>query len=261
MRALIKLGGSLLETPESRQRLARELGEAMGQGAQLVVVHGGGRQMSRFLAERNVASRFVGGLRVTTPEVLDAVVKVVAGSVNRELVATLVAAGVRAVGLSGVDDCLLEAEPMAEELGAVGRPVRANAELLELLVERRFLPVVACVAADRRGRIYNVNADQMAAAVAAGFRAESLILLTDVGGVLDAGGKVLPELSIAGARNLIAEGTASGGMQAKLDAAIGALEAGVRRVLIAPGAEPGIIPRLLGGEKSGTRLTAEVSSW
>lgn len=254
MRAVVKLGGSLLESPESRRRLARELGEAIEQGARLVAVHGGGKQMSRFLAERNVTSRFVGGLRVTTPEVLDAVVKVVAGSVNRELVATLIAAGVRAVGLSGVDDCLLEAEPMAEELGAVGRPLRAHTELLDLLVEHRFLPVVACVAADRQGHMYNVNADQMAAALAAAFRADSLILLTDVGGVLGADRRPLPQLTIAEARGLIAEGTATGGMQAKLEAAIAALEAGVRRVLIAPGAEPGVIGRLLAGQRLGTRL-------
>ncbi len=254
MRALIKLGGSLLESADSRARLARELAEAVRQGVGLVVVHGGGKQMSRFLAERNVAGRFVGGLRVTTPEVLDAVVKVVAGSVNRELVATLVAAGARAVGLSGVDDCLLEAELMDEDLGAVGRPIRANPELLELLVERRFLPVVACVAGDRRGSIYNVNADQMAAALAAAFRAEFLIFLTDVGGVLGADGRPLPELTTAAARQLIAQGTATGGMQAKLEAATGALRAGVGSVFIAPGAEPGAIARVLAGDQVGTRL-------
>lgn len=257
MRALIKLGGSLLESDESRQRLARELSGAVRRGARLIVVHGGGKQMSRFLAERNVASRFVGGLRVTTPEVLDAVLKVVAGSVNRELVAALVAAGARAVGVSGVDDCLLEAEPLSEELGAVGRPARADIGLLELLTAHGYLPVVACVAADRQGRIYNVNADQMAAALAAAFRARSLILLTDVGGVLGADGRPLAELTAAAARRLIAQGTATGGMQAKLEAAIGALEAGVGDVLIAPGAEAGVIARLVAGERLGTRLVRE----
>ncbi|MCS7316216.1 MAG: acetylglutamate kinase [Bryobacterales bacterium] len=257
MKVLVKLGGSLLESQPSRERLAAELAAARREGLELVVVHGGGKQMSRFLAERNVASRFVGGLRVTTPEVLDAVIKVVAGSVNRELVATLVAAGARAVGLSGVDDCLLEARAMGEELGAVGRPAHANTELLDLLVAHGFLPVIACVGADRQGRIYNVNADQMAAALASGFRADSLILLTDVGGVLAADGRILPQLTASQARRLIADGVATGGMQAKLEAAIGALEAGVRRIVIAAGAEPGVIARALAGDGPGTRLIRE----
>ncbi|MGC8792243.1 MAG: acetylglutamate kinase, partial [Bryobacteraceae bacterium] len=222
----------------------------------MVVVHGGGKQMSRFLSERGVTSQFVGGLRVTTPEVLDAVLKVVAGSVNRQLVASLLSFGVKAIGLSGLDACLVEAERLNEELGAVGRPVRVNGELLDLLTSRGYLPVVACVAADWRGHIYNVNADQMAAALAAGFGARSLVMLTDVAGVLGKDGSVLPELTPEQARQLIADGVATGGMKAKLEAALGALEAGVSHVLIAPGAEIAVLPRLLGGEDIGTRLRA-----
>jgi acetylglutamate kinase len=254
VRAVIKLGGTLLETEASRRRLARELAQVASDDARLVVVHGGGKQMSRFLAERGVSSRFVNGLRVTTPEVLEAVLMVVAGSINRQLVATLIEAGAMAIGLSGVDGCLMETEPLSEELGAVGRPVRANSELLELLTQHGYMPVVACVGGDRRGAIYNVNADQMAAALAAGFRADALILLTDVGGVLDGNGRPLPELTSNQARQLIAEGIATGGMQAKLEAALGALRAGVGRVLIAPGAETDVVPRLLAGEHVGTRL-------
>ena len=106
MRILVKLGGTLLDTPESRARLASELSQIQRSGVQMVVVHGGGKQMTRFLTERGIESRFVGGLRVTTPEVVDAVLKVLAGSVNHQLVSALVQAGSLAVGLSGIDACL-----------------------------------------------------------------------------------------------------------------------------------------------------------
>ena len=257
MKALVKIGGTLLESEESRRRLVRDLAEAVRQGVRLVVVHGGGKQMTRYLAERGIESRFVGGLRVTPPETLDAVVKVVAGSVNHELVAAFVEAGAPAVGLSGVDAGLVEAEPMDAALGAVGRPVRAQADLLELLTGRGYLPVVACVAGDRQGRIYNVNADQMAATCAAGFAADRLLFLTDVAGVLDAGQRVLAELTTARCRELIASGVARGGMQAKLNAALEALRLGVAEVDIAPGAHPGVTARWLAGEDVGTRIVPE----
>jgi len=257
VKALVKIGGTLLESEESRRRLVRDLAEAVRQGVRLVVVHGGGQQMTRYLAERGIESRFVGGLRVTPPETLDAVVKVVAGSVNHELVAAFVEAGAPAVGLSGVDAGLVEAEPLDAALGAVGRPVRAQADLLDLLTGRGYLPVVACVAGDRQGRIYNVNADQMAAACAAGFAADRLLFLTDVAGVLDAGQRVLAELTTARCRELIASGVARGGMQAKLNAALEALRLGVAEVDIAPGAHPGVTARWLAGEGVGTRIVPE----
>jgi acetylglutamate kinase len=256
VKALVKIGGALLEDAAARRRLVRELAEA-ARRIRLVVVHGGGKQMSRFLAERGIQSRFIGGLRVTTPETLDAVLQVVAGSVNQELVAAFVEADARAVGLTGVDACLVEAEPMDEALGAVGRPARVNPELLELLTGRGYLPVVACVAGDRAGRIYNVNADQMAAACAAGFAADRLLFLTDVEGVLDAGRRLLPVLTAAECQALIAEGVATGGMQAKLNAALEALRLGVPEVDIAPGARPEVISRWLAGESVGSRLVKE----
>src|SRR4051795_4727740 len=140
---LIKLGGTLLDGPQSRERLAREITAVAGR-EQVAVVHGGGKQMTRYLAERGVESRFVNGLRVTTPEVLDALLKVLAGTVNHELTAALTAAGARPVGLSGLDGLLAEAEQLDPELGAVGRPVRSHPELLDLLTAHGFLPVVAC---------------------------------------------------------------------------------------------------------------------
>jgi acetylglutamate kinase len=254
VKVLVKLGGTLLDAPESRARLAAELAAAAKSGLSLVVVHGGGKQMTRFLAEKGVESRFVNGLRVTTPETIDAVLKVFAGSVNHELVAALIAAGAAAVGLTGIDACLVEAGPLDPALGAVGKPVHANPALLELLTAHQYLPVVACVAGDRCGRIYNVNADQMAVACAAAFGAELLVFLTDVAGVLGPAHELLPRLTSAECCALIKQGIATGGMQAKLNAATNALEKGVGQVVIAPGAEAGIFARLLAGEAAGTAL-------
>ena len=256
MRILVKLGGTLLDAADSRARLAREIVAVAGRGIETVVVHGGGKQMTRFLEERGVESQFVGGLRVTTPEVLDAVLKVFAGSVNHELVSALNRAGARAVGLSGIDACLVEAVQMDPALGAVGRVTRANPELLRLLCGAGYLPVVACVAGDRSGQVYNVNADQMAVACAVGFQAEKLIFLTDVEGVLDADRKLRGELTAADCARLIADGVATGGMQAKLNAATSALEGGVARVRIAPGAMPGVLEKVIEGAAVGTSIVA-----
>ncbi len=192
MKVLIKLGGTLLDSEESRRSLARQIAVLPAQGIQAVVVHGGGKQMTRFLAERGIQSQFVGGLRVTTPEVVDAVLKVFAGSVNKDLVATLNGAGARAVGLSGIDAGLAKAIQMNPELGAVGRIESVDPSLLDLLVSNGFLPVVACVAGDRDGEVFNVNADQMAVACAAAFGATKLLFLTDVDGVRGAAGRLWP---------------------------------------------------------------------
>jgi acetylglutamate kinase len=193
---------------------------------------------------------------VTTPETVDAVLKVFTGSVNHELVASLNRAGALAVGLSGIDGLLVEAEPMDPALGAVGRVTKSNGGLLRLLVKNGYLPVVACVAGDRQGRIYNVNADQMAVACAAAFGAQQLVFLTDVEGVMDAGRRVRAALTVAESRGLIEAGIATGGMQAKLNAAIEALTAGVGQVRIAAGAAERVVERLLAGEEIGTRMVA-----
>ena len=253
MKLLIKLGGTLLDAEDSRRRLAREIAAAYGQ---IVVVHGGGKQMTRFLAERGVESRFVNGLRVTTPEVIDAVVKVFAGSVNVSLVSAFRAAGASPVGLTGLDAGLVDAEILNPELGQVGKPVRSDARLLDVLTNNGYLPVVACVAGDAQGGIYNVNADQMAAACAASFGARKLLFLTDVEGVRDGAGNTRGVLSSAEARELIREGIATAGMQAKLESAMDALARGVGEVLIAPGARPGVVDTLLRGDEIGTRLIA-----
>jgi acetylglutamate kinase len=257
VKALIKLGGTLLDTPESRNRLAREIADFASTGVQVVVVHGGGKQMTRFLAERGVDSRFVNGLRVSTPEVIDALLKVLAGTVNHELVASLAAQGARAVGLSGLDASLVIAHRVNEELGAVGRPVRTNPDLLNLLASHAYLPVVACIAGGEHGEIFNVNADQMAAGCAAGFQAEHLFFLTDVEGVRDATGQIAASLNLTDMDRLIATGIATGGMQAKLESAKTALLGGVREIVIAPGQTPGVIARLAASAPIGTRIMGE----
>ena len=257
MKLLVKIGGTLLDSEASRRRLAGEVTGVLRSGHRIVVVHGGGKQMTRFLDERGIESRFIDGLRVTTPEVLDGVLKVVAGSINHELVAAFVQAGARAVGLSGIDASLTEAEPMLHELGLVGRLVGFNPELLELLTGHGYLPVVACLAGDRQGRIYNVNADQMAASCAVAFGAEQVLFLTDVEGVLGAGGQLLPLLTVRECENLIRQRVATGGMLTKLNAAAEALREGVRQVAILSGSASQSIERLLAGQSLGSRIVKE----
>ena len=255
MRILIKLGGTLLDAADSRERLAVEIARAAADGHnRIVVVHGGGKQMTRFLTERGIESRFVNGLRVTTPEVIDAVLKVYAGSVNSTLVTSFRAAGARPVGLTGLDAGLVDAEILDPDLGQVGKPTRSDPRLLELLTDATYLPVVACIAGDENGAVYNVNADQMAVACATAFRSEKLIFLTDVEGVRDAAGRALPRLTVKEAWGLIGDGIATGGMQAKLESAIHALRAGVGEILIAPGSREGVVDAVLTGVPIGTRL-------
>jgi len=257
MRTLIKLGGTLLDSVESRARLAKEIAE-FSLEHETVVVHGGGKQMTRFLAERGIESKFINGLRVSTPEVIDAVLKVFAGSVNHELVSSLVAAGAKGVGLSGIDAALVEAAPLGGEYGAVGKPVRSNPEVLHVLCGAGFLPVVACIAGDRNANVFNVNADQMAVTCAAAFGAERLFFLTDVDGVRDGSGEIARALNVAQMDQLIQDGVATGGMQAKLEAAKQALGDGVREVVIAPGARAGIVRQLSKNEAVGTQLFRSV---
>ncbi|HEX3682825.1 MAG TPA: acetylglutamate kinase [Bryobacteraceae bacterium] len=254
MKLVIKVGGSLLDEADCRGKIARQLAEIAGKH-QLVVVHGGGKQVTRFLDEHGVESQFVRGLRISDEPVLDAVLKVIAGSVNKRLVSAILAAGTSAFGLSGIDGPLTVAERMGGDLGFVGQPGPTDGKLLDLLVNAGYLPVVACIAGDRDGNIYNVNADQMAVSCARGWRAEKLFFLTDVAGVKDQAGHVLPHISPQEIGELIGTGVAHGGMQAKLEAAMAALRTGIGEVIIAPGNSPDIGRRLLAGEALGTRLS------
>ncbi|MDP9172184.1 MAG: acetylglutamate kinase, partial [Acidobacteriota bacterium] len=254
VKALIKIGGSLLDDPASRASIARQIALAAKSGIVVTVVHGGGKQMTRFLDERGIASRFVRGLRVTTPETIDAVLKVLAGTVNTELVAALALAGSPAVGLTGVDAGIATAEELDPELGFVGTVTHSDPRLLNQLSDAGYVPVVACVAGGAGGAIYNVNGDSMAVAVASSWKADRLIFLTDVPGVLDAAKNIIPTLTTAACQSLIDSGVATGGMQAKLNAASGAVAHGVQEVRIVKGSDPDIVTRLCSGEQTGTKV-------
>ena len=254
MKALVKIGGSLLDDAASRNELVRQLAQAAKSGVILTVVHGGGKQMTRFLEERGVKSRFVRGLRVTGEDTIDAVLKVLAGTVNTQLVAALNAAGAKAVGLTGIDAGLAMAEQLDAELGFVGRVISCETKLLDTLAHAHYLPAIACIAGGARGEIFNVNGDSMAVAVASAWEADRLVFLTDVAGVLDANKAIIPVLTVEGCRELIANGVARGGMQAKLNAATDAVTGGVAEVRIVKGSEPNIVSRIFAGEEIGTRI-------
>lgn len=254
MKALIKIGGSLLDDPASRQDIARQIADVAASGVSVTVVHGGGKQMTRYLEARGIQSRFVGGLRVTTDETIDALLKVLAGSVNTQLVGALGAAGAKAVGLTGIDASLATAVQHDPELGFVGRVVASDPRVLDALSHAGMMPVVACVAGGRNGEVYNVNGDSMAVAMAASWGVNRLVFLTDVSGVFDANKSIVPVLTVEACHNLIDTGVATGGMQAKLNAATEAVEGGVHEVCIVKGSESSIVQRVFAGEEAGTRI-------
>jgi acetylglutamate kinase len=258
VKALIKIGGSLLDDPSMRQDMAAQIATVAASGVSVAVVHGGGKQMTRFLEDRGIQSLFAQGLRITTSETIDAVLKVLAGTVNTQFVAALGAAGAKAVGLTGIDAGLAIAEQMNAELGFVGRIVSSDTTVLNALTHAGLLPVVACVAGGSQGEIFNVNGDSMAAAIASSWQAERLIFLTDVSGVLDRDKAIIPVLTVEECHELIESGVAAGGMQAKINAAIEAVENGVQEVRIVKGSEPFILQRIFEGdfahEEPGTRI-------
>ena len=256
MRLLVKLGGTLLESAGRRTSLGVQLKRLLDEEHKIVVVHGGGKRLSRYLAGLDHESEFIRGLRVTPPEILDAVLRVLAGSVNRQLVADFQSAGLQAVGLTGIDAGCVQASQLDPRLGQVGRVERVDPTLLNRLTGDGYLPTVACIAGGDAGAIYNVNADQMAAACAAALEVDRLVFLTDVGGVLDAGGQVIESLESSDAQSLIDDEIAVGGMEAKLTAAIDAIRQGIPRVSIVDGHETDILARILDGTGAGTELCA-----
>lgn len=228
MTRVLKIGGRAQSDPG----LATAVLQAAGQG-RIVVVHGGGDEVSALQRRLGMTPTFHGGRRVTTVDDLEIVRMVLSGSANKRLVATFVSEGIRAVGISGEDDGLLCARVSSREtLGEVGAPSRVDARLLELLVAAGYVPVVSPLARDdETGSPLNVNGDDAAAAIAIAVGAEELVLVADVPGVI-ADGVVVPELDVEQASMLVDNGTAQGGMAAKLQAARRAVELGVSRVRI-----------------------------
>ncbi len=259
-RTVIKLGGSVLVDQALRQRLIAQIGELKRDGFELILVHGGGKQIAALLDQLEIESRFHDGLRVTDRATRDVAQMVLAGQVGKDLVAELAKIEVAAASIAGGDGLSFLAEKMNAEdgtdLGYVGRIVRVNDRLITALLSADVMPVVACLALGVADcEYYNINGDQMAAAVAAGCQAENLVFVTDVGGVLDGDGKQIAELDRAGISELLGSGVATGGMRPKLRACLEALDAGVRRILIVGAAEENSLLRVLkSGEFIGTRI-------
>jgi acetylglutamate kinase len=257
----LKLGGELLEPGEGLDAVLASIAMLAGLGP-LAIVHGGGREIDAETARRGVPKQSVDGLRITDAATLDAVVAVLAGTVNTRLVSGLVSRGVRAVGLTGADALVglstiapphRTADGRSVDLGLVGQPESERTPtLMADLVRLGYVPALACLGVTEGGQILNVNADTMAAALAAGLGARRLIIAGGTPGVFDKQGRTIPLLDLEGIDALIGDGTASAGMVAKLRACRAALDAGVREVAIVHGRDPkGLL------EAAGTRITME----
>ncbi|MEM1400367.1 MAG: acetylglutamate kinase [Pseudomonadota bacterium] len=247
-RFVIKYGGAAMGDSELSQSFARDVVLMKQVGINPIVVHGGGPQIGKMLERLKIDTSFVDGLRVTDRETVDVVEMVLAGSINKGIVAAIQEAGGQAVGISGKDGNLVRARKLRRtrrdpdsniekilDLGFVGEPSEVIPDLLDSLEETNFIPVIAPIAADKRGQTYNINADSMAGAIAGVTEALRLFLLTDVPGVLDKDGKLIPELTVSQARELIADGVIVGGMIPKVETCIAAVEDGVEAAVIQDG--------------------------
>ena len=237
MRVVVKIGGTALENATVSQRCARAVVELSRGGHQVAVVHGGGGTLTRTLQRMGKESEFIDGLRVTDAETRDVALMVLSGIVNKRLVAAIGSAGMPAVGLCGGDGLTFRARkkaPNGHDLGFVGEIVSVDARWLDTIWQQGGVPVISSVALGTDGEYYNVNADQMAAACAIACRANTLIFLTDVPGVKDAGGDVIRWLNLKQVSCLIESAVIAGGMLPKLEACSHALSHGVGRVRILP---------------------------
>jgi acetylglutamate kinase len=244
MTVLIKIGGAALEDAATLRKCARAITELARDGHHVAVVHGGGGALTRFLTRLGKSCEFVNGLRVTDAETRDVALMVLAGVVNKKLVAAIQAAGMPAIGFCGGDGMSLRVRQKKagnRDLGFVGEICFVDPCWIEAIWQHGGIPVIASLALGSDGEYYNVNADEMAAACAAACHANALIFLTDVPGVKDAGGTVIPWLSTREAADLAADSTISGGMLPKLQACKKALQQGVGRVRILPAAEAEIL--------------------
>ena len=252
---VVKLGGT---TIADQAPVLSEVA-ALARRPPVILVHGGGKRLTEWLDRMGVVSQFRGGLRVTDAASLEVAAAVLRGVINSELVSGLRALGVDTVGLSGVDGGLLIAERI-EDLGFVARVVGLKRDLLDALLVAGQVPVVAPLARDENGIVCNVNADDVAAGIAAGIGARQLVLMTDVDGVRDAAGQKLQTLTAAEAETLIDGGVIAGGMVAKVRAALGALAWEGTEAIIADASVPGALTRALEDPTFGTRLSATRSA-
>ncbi|MFC1995210.1 acetylglutamate kinase [Chloroflexota bacterium] len=253
---MIKIGGAVFD---SRDTTIEDAVTLQRQGKILVIVHGGGSLITEWLARQEIPTRFVHGERVTDKPTLEIVIAVLAGLANKEIVAAINSAGGQAVGISGVDGGLIQGKIKNQELGYVGTVVKVNPAPLEALLQAGYIPVVSPVSLhsfdkpDDAPPILNINGDPVAGEIAAAFGAERLIFLTDVVGVCDQSGNLLPQLSSSEAETLMASGVVSGGMIPKIRACLRAL-ASTATTCIIDGRQPHVLLGEIEGHGSGTTI-------
>jgi acetylglutamate kinase len=265
---VVKYGGHAMGDEQLARDFARDIVLLEQTAINPVVVHGGGPQIGMMLDKLGIKSEFKDGLRVTDQKTVEVVEMVLAGSINKQIVGFINEAGGRAIGLSGKDGNMVKAKKItrttrdkdsniekAIDLGYVGEPAEVDITVLEQILGRELIPVLAPVAAGINGGTFNVNADTFAGAIAGALNAKRLLLLTDVPGVLDKSKKLIEELSLKDARKLIADGTISGGMIPKVETCIDALERGVEGVVILDGKVPhAVLLELLTDHGAGTLI-------
>ncbi len=266
---VVKYGGHAMGDEAVARNFAQDIVLLEQSGVNPVVVHGGGPQIGAMLAKLGIKSEFAAGLRITDKATVEIVEMVLAGSINKQIVGFINAAGGKAIGLCGKDGNMVIAKKatrtivdpdsnieQAVDLGFVGEPDKVDTMVLKQILGRDLIPVLAPVAAAEDGGTYNVNADTFAGAIAGALGAKRLLMLTDVPGVLDKNKQLIPQLTIAEARRLIADGTVSGGMIPKVETCIYALEQGVEGVVILDGKVPhAVLLELLTDLGAGTLIT------
>jgi acetylglutamate kinase len=265
---VVKYGGHAMGEEEMARRFARDIVLLEQTAINPVVVHGGGPQIGEMLKRLGIKSEFAAGLRITDAATIEIVEMVLAGSINSQIVGFINEAGGKAVGLTGKDGNMVLARKVNRtvidpgsniekmvDLGFVGEPEKIDTTVLTQILGRELIPVLAPLAASAQGGTYNVNADTFAGAIAGALKAKRLLLLTDVPGVLDKSNKLIKQLSPDDARELIADGTISGGMIPKVETCIYALEAGVEGVVILDGKVPhAVLLELLTDHGAGTLM-------
>jgi acetylglutamate kinase len=267
---VVKYGGNAMGGENAADDFAQDIVLMKQTGIDPVVVHGGGPQIGAMLKKLSIPSHFIDGLRVTDQAAVEVVEMVLAGSINKQIVSRINAAGGRAVGLSGKDDNLVAAKKLERtrinpetsklesvDYGFVGEPEKINPDVLHKIIKSDLIPVIAPIGTGPHGETYNINADTVAGAVAGAMNAERMVLLTDVEGVLDREGKLISHLTIAEAQALIKDGTISGGMIPKVETAIDAVKGGVKATVILDGRIPHVLLLELFTEHgAGTLITA-----
>ena len=256
---LIKYGGNAMQTEQLKQQVMEDIALLWLIGVKIVLVHGGGPEISQTMKALGKEAVFVDGLRVTDEETMDIVQMVLAGKVNKSLVNLIQTKGGHAVGVSGVDGGIIEATTKDPRLGLVGNITKIRTQPIEDLLEKNYIPVISTIASDRQGNTYNINGDTAAAHIAGALGAERMFLMTDIAGILrdkDDPTTLIPHVTTSEAKVLREEGIISGGMIPKVDCCIEALEHGVKNVVIMDGRTPhSILMELLTDEGAGTMVT------